>query len=64
MKIKYGNKKKKLGNIFLRKHNRVYPVFGKRSVDDHVTDEDAFYMDHHRNSRFDAYEKIEKFLLE
>lgn len=54
--------KKKLGNIFLRKHNRVYPVFGKRSVDDHLTVEDTFYMEHHRNTRFSLYEKIEGFL--
>lgn len=54
--------KKILGNIFLRKHNRVFPVFGKRSVDEQFTDEDKFYMDHHRNSRFQLYEKIQGFL--
>jgi len=63
MKIKYGKKKKKLGNLFLRKHNRVYPVFGKRSIDDNLTHDRIFYLDHHRNSRFDAYEKIENFLI-
>jgi hypothetical protein len=53
-----------LGNVFLRKHHRVYPVFGKRSIDDHLykTEEDRFFMDHHRNSRFDLYERIEGFL--
>lgn len=61
-KLKKFNGKKKLGNIFLRKHNRVYPVFGKRSVDDHLTDEDKFYMEHHRNTRFSLYDKIEGFL--
>ena len=54
--------KKKLGNVFLRKHHRVYPVFGKRSVDDHLSEDDIFYMDHHRNTRFELYEKIESFL--
>ncbi|XP_070503948.1 uncharacterized protein [Chironomus tepperi] len=63
MKIKYGKKKKKLGNLFLRKHNRVYPVFGKRSIDDNLTHDRILYLDHHRNSRFDAYEKIENFLI-
>ncbi|KAG5672416.1 hypothetical protein PVAND_002547 [Polypedilum vanderplanki] len=62
MKIKNDNKKKKLGNIFLRKHHRVYPIFGKRSIDDHLTIDNLFYMDHHRNTRFDAYAKIETFL--
>lgn len=55
-------RKKKLGNIFLRKHNRIYPVFGKRSVDEHLTDEENFYMEHHRSSRFSLYEKIQGFL--
>lgn len=54
--------KKKLGNLFLRNHNRVYPVFGKRSVDEHLTDEEKFYQEHHRTSRFSLYEKIEGFL--
>lgn len=57
-----GKKKKKLGNIFLRNHNRVFPVFGKRSVDDHLTDEEKFYMEHHRTTRFSLFEKIEGFL--
>lgn len=64
MKKKKFKGKKVLGNMFLRMHHRVFPVFGKRSVDDHLyqTDEDRFYMDHHRNSRFSLYEKIEGFL--
>lgn len=65
MKKKKFQGKKVLGNVFLRKHHRIYPVFGKRSVDDHQlyrTEEDRFYMDHHRNSRFSLYEKIEGFL--
>lgn len=61
-KIKPKKGKKKLGNVFLRKHNRIYPVFGKRSVDDHLSDEDKFYMEHHRTTRFALYEKIEGFL--
>lgn len=61
-KLKKFKGKKILGNIFLRKHNRVFPVFGKRSVDDHLTDEEKFYMEHHRNSRFSLYDKIEGFL--
>lgn len=63
--LKFGEKKKgkkKLGNVFLRKHHRVYPVFGKRSVDDHLSEDDIFYMDHHRNTRFELYEKVESFL--
>lgn len=60
--MKHKGGKKKLGNLFLRNHNRVYPVFGKRSVDDHLTDEEKFYMEHHRTSRFNLYEKIEGFL--
>lgn len=56
-------KKKKLGNLFLRKHHRVYPIFGKRSVDDHLSeDDDVLFMEHHRNTRFELYEKIENFL--
>jgi hypothetical protein len=62
MKLKKDKKKKKLGNVFLRKHNRVFPIFGKRSIDDHVSVENIVYMDHHRNSRFDVYGKIEGFL--
>lgn len=54
--------KKKLGNLFLRNHNRVYPVFGKRSVDEHLTEEEKFFMEHHRTTRFSLYEKIEGFL--
>ena len=54
--------KKILGNLFLRKHHRVYPVFGKRSIDEHLTDEDKFYMEHHRSTRFNLYEKIVGFL--
>lgn len=54
--------KKKVANLFLRKHNRVFPVFGKRSVDEHITHEEKFYLNHHRNSRFAMYEKIEGFL--
>jgi len=61
-KLRNKSGKKKLGNIFLRKHNRVFPVFGKRSVDEHLSDEDKFYMEHHRTSRFGLYEKIEGFL--
>ncbi|CRL05608.1 CLUMA_CG018494, isoform A [Clunio marinus] len=50
-KLNVSKKKKKLGNLFLRNHHRVYPVFGKRSVDDQLTDEDKFYIEHHRTTR-------------
>lgn len=62
VKLNKDKKKKKLGNLFLRKHHRVYPIFGKRSVDEHLTENDILDMEHHRNSRFELYEKIENFL--
>ncbi|CAO1438957.1 unnamed protein product [Diamesa serratosioi] len=49
-------------NVVNRKHDRVFPVFGKRSVDEHITHEEKFYLNHHRSSRFAMYEKIEGFL--
>lgn len=69
-KLLKGKRRNGTANIFLRHDHRVYPIFGKRSVDevedpvedDILTDEDLFYLEHHRNSRFGMYEKIETFL--
>ncbi|EDS41043.1 conserved hypothetical protein [Culex quinquefasciatus] len=41
---------------------RFYPVFGKRSIDAHTHPEDKFFLNHHRSTRHDLYQKIEKFL--
>ncbi|XP_055643979.1 uncharacterized protein LOC129780087 [Toxorhynchites rutilus septentrionalis] len=41
---------------------RFYPVFGKRSIDEHTHPEDKFFLNHHRSTRHDLYRKIEKFL--
>ncbi|XP_065078946.1 uncharacterized protein LOC135701927 [Ochlerotatus camptorhynchus] len=41
---------------------RFYPVFGKRSIDEHTHPEDKFFLNHHRSTRHDLYLQIEKFL--
>ncbi|XP_058817935.1 uncharacterized protein LOC131681242 [Topomyia yanbarensis] len=41
---------------------RFYPVFGKRSIDEHTHPEDKFFLDHHRSTRHKLYRKIETFL--
>lgn len=46
----------------IRKH-RIYPVFGKRSIENHqLTIEDKFHLHYHRISRHQLYLKIEKYL--
>lgn len=61
-------KDKEPGNIFLRKNHRVFPVFGrkKRNSDDDdnkdLTSEEKFYLEHHRDTRFSLYSKIEGWL--
>lgn len=71
-KIKHVNlkklKNKEPGNIFLRKNHRVFPVFGrkKRSSDgdqnEELNSEEKFYLEHHRDTRFSLYSKIEGWL--
>ncbi|EAT44614.1 AAEL004030-PA [Aedes aegypti] len=41
---------------------RFYPVFGKRSIEEHTHPEDKFFLSHHRSTRHDLYLQIEKFL--
>nr|XP_019565378.2 uncharacterized protein LOC109433402 [Aedes albopictus]XP_029718355.1 uncharacterized protein LOC109403301 [Aedes albopictus] len=41
---------------------RFYPVFGKRSIEEHTHPEDKFFLNHHRSTRHDLYLQIEKFL--
>ena len=61
-------KNRESNNLFLRKHNRVFPIFGrkKRNSDDYdkveLNDEDKFYLEHHRDTRFTLYQKIEGWL--
>lgn len=41
---------------------RVYPALGKRSVDVASSFEDIFYFNHHRDTRHDLYNVIEKYI--
>ncbi|XP_055547097.1 uncharacterized protein LOC129731265 [Wyeomyia smithii] len=41
---------------------RYYPVFGKRSIDEHTHPEDKYFLEHHRATRHQLYRKIETFL--
>ncbi|XP_065091188.1 uncharacterized protein LOC135712149 [Ochlerotatus camptorhynchus] len=41
---------------------QFYPVFGKRSIDEHTHPEDKFFLNHHRSTRHELYLQIEKFL--
>lgn len=43
-------------------NRRLYPVFGKRSIDEHTHPEDKFFLTHHRTTRHELYMQIEKFL--
>lgn len=41
----------------------VYPAMRKRRISNlYATYEDKFYLDHHRNTRHEVYNIIEKFL--
>jgi hypothetical protein len=47
-------------NYDMRK--RFYPVFGKRSIDEHTLAEEKFFLQHHRSTRHTLYKKVSQYL--
>lgn len=48
----------------INKLNRVYSAIEKRNIYNPIaTYEEKFYLDHHRNTRHELYELIEKYLF-